>query len=464
MRRGPWFLLCLAAVLLAGCRRPDRAPSIVLITLDTVRADHMSLYGYGVRTTPRLEELARRATLYRHARASGSWTVPGHASLFTGRAVFEHGAHTLPPQPGAEGQEAIRPLDPSHVTLAESLRELGYQCAAVVANAGYLGTRWGLDQGFDPYVVQRGHADVVNERVLQWIDQERAKDKPFFLFVNYMDAHRPYNARPRPGLIPREVGPDKGRALRQLYALAMPATGPPPPELVQRVSDQYDTAIANLDEQLGGLFDALQERGLLDDALLVVTSDHGEFLGEHNLVEHSKDVYQEVIGIPLVIKAPRQAAGAVEERAASQVDVARLVLQHLPRALASRVESRYPDTLGSHPVVAENYYARAKDLYGQPWSARFRRVRTAIFDGPMKLIHSSDGLHELYDLQKDPKESRDLMAERGELGQSLLRGLAAFQKSRRAWGGPARPATPLTDDELEELRALGYVAGPGGEP
>jgi arylsulfatase A-like enzyme len=464
MRRGPWFLLVLAAVLLGGCRRPDRAPNVVLLTLDTVRADRMGLYGHAVRNTPRLEQLARQATLYRRAQAAGSWTVPGHASIFTGRAPFEHGADTLAPEPGTEGQERVRPLDPSHVTLAESLHELGYQSAAIVANAGYLAPRWGLDQGFDTYVVQRGHADVVTGRAIEWLDKERARDKPFFLFVNYMDAHRPYNARERPGLLPRPVGPDKGHALRALYAAAMPNTGPPPAELMQTVSDQYDTAIANLDEQLGALFESLQGSGLYDDTVIVVTSDHGEFLGEHNLVEHSKDVYQEVIGIPLLVKAPRQAQAAVEERLASQVDVPRLVLQHLPRALASRVEARYPDTLGAHPVIAENYYARAKDLYGQPWSARLQRVRTALYDGPMKLIHSSDGRHELYDLQKDPRETRDLMTERPELAASLQRGLSSFRKSRVAWGGPARPAQPLSDDELEELRALGYVAGPGGEP
>ena len=450
----------LSALVSAHRSRPAW-PNVVLVVLDTVRADHLSLYGYPVATSPRLDALARGATVYTRAIAAGSWTVPSHASMFTGRYAFEHGAHTLQlPVHREDGEtEAVRPLDTGYVTLAEALREMGYQTAAVVANAGFLNPRWGLDQGFDPYIVQRGRAHVVNTRVRRWLNEERRKDRPFFLFVNYMDAHDPYNATPREGLLPRPVEYDRGAAVEELYRVAMPGDREVPAELVQRVSDQYDTALANLDEELGRLLLALSNRGLLEDALVVVTSDHGEYLGEHNLVKHSKDVYQEVLWVPLVIKAPRQRQGRVESRHGSHVDLPRLVLAHLPRSQAEAYFPRFPLAAGAHPVLGENYYARARDRYRQPWSGRFERVRTALYDWPFKLIASSDGRHELYDLQRDPRESRDLRAERGELGASLLRALAAFQASRGRYEGRQGAAEDLDPEQLEELRALGYIGG-----
>ncbi len=453
------WLLAALAVALASCRRPPALPNVVLVSMDTVRADHVSVYGHSVRTTPRLEQLAQRSTTYARAVAAGAWTVPSHASMFTGRNAFEHGAHTLPPV--SEEDEQVRPLDPSHVTLAETLKELGYATGGIVANAGYLAPRWGLNQGFDEWTVVRGRANVVTTRAIEWLDGGRTPDKPFFLFVNYMDAHRPYNAEPIPGLLPREVAPDGGRAVGRLYKLAMPNDQPVPPELVQQVSDQYDTGIAHLDAGVGALLDALEARGLLEDALVIVTSDHGEFLGEHALVEHSKDVYQEVLAIPMIVKAPRQRDARREERMVSHVDLARMILGTLPRDAAAKVEARYPLTIGSHPVVGENYYARLKDLYGHPWSTRFHRVRTALYDGPLKLIASSDGKHELYDLAKDPREQHDLAAERASLVESLVRGLELFKKSRGTFTGGAPPRPPkLSPEEIEELRALGYVGEP----
>ena len=452
-------LAALAAV--SAHRLSPRPPNVVLITLDTVRADHLSLYGYPVATSPHLETLARGATVYSRATAAASWTVPSHAALFTGRYAFEHGAHTLEvPMQLEDGRtERVRPLDPRHVTLAEALAASGYQTAAVVANAGFLNPRWGLDQGFGTYVVQRGRASVVNTRVRKWLNEERVKDRPFFLFVNYMDAHDPYNSTPREGLLPRPVEFDRGAAVEELYRVVMPGDREVPAELVQRVRDQYDTALANLDEGVDDLLLALRNRKLFDDAVVVVTSDHGEYLGEHALVKHSKDVYQEVLWVPLVIKEPRQRVGRVDSRPVSHVDVARLILGYLPPALAAAFVPSFPLALGNHPVLGENYYARARDRYRQAWRGRFQRVRTALFDGPDKLIASSDGRHELYDLQQDPHETHDLMPERADLGAGLLRALDAFQKKRGSYDGPLGAASDLTPDQLEELHALGYIGG-----
>jgi arylsulfatase A-like enzyme len=446
------------AALALGCRAepppaPPRPPNVVIVTLDTVRADHLSAYGYPVRTSPRLEAFAAGATRYARAWATSPWTLPSHASLFTGKHAFEHGARTYPiDQPGNN----VRPLLKGHVTLAEALREQGYATAAYVANVAYLGRRWKLHQGFDVYDVQHEMATERNADIQAWL---RARDttRPFFLFVNYMDAHRPYNARPRPGLLPREVVQDKGALLNRLYKTVMPGREDAPPELVQAVIDQYDTAIANLDEELGRLLDEVQAAG---PAVVVVTSDHGEYFGEHRLVEHSKDVYEEALRIPLVVRTPGQSQGRVESTAMSLVDVPRLVTEALPEPARSALRPHFPYVPGRHAVVAEVYYTRTKDLFHPVWGSRFQRVRTALVDWPWKLIRSSDGAHELHDLAQDPGERVQLLERRPEVAAGLTRALEALlatRKKSKEGSPPEEPEEPLSPEDEEALRALGYV-------
>jgi arylsulfatase A-like enzyme len=437
-------------LLALACAGAGRDPSVVLITLDTVRADHLGCYGYSRTTSPRIDAFAKGATLYRRSLATAPWTLPTHASLFTGRHPFEHGAHSF--RVTAPGNN-INPLAASQLTLAEALRGEGFQTGAIVANAGYLARRYGVDQGFETYLVGRSPARIKNRQAFKWLAEKQAG--PFLLFVNYMDAHRPYNTAPRPGLLPRPAAEDASLVV-QLYEAVMPGTAPPPRGLAEQVKDQYDTAIANLDEEVGRLLDRLQAIGAYDDAVVVITSDHGEYFGEHALVEHSKDVYQEVLFVPLIVKAPRQARGRVEERVVSSVDVPRLILEGFTAARRERLVPLFPYVPGNHPVVAEAYFTRSKDLFDPRWGFRFARVRTALFEWPIKLIASSDGRHELYDLAADPREAASLFATRGDVAGRLTGRLQAFLASRPRASGPD-DARPQSDEDLEELRALGYV-------
>lgn len=456
-------LLALAGACLLGpaCARtappgaPARPPNVLLVTLDTVRADHLSAYGYPVATSPRLEALARHATLYRRALATSPWTIPTHGSLFTGKFPFEHGAITFKvDQPEARN---AWPLPAEHLTLAEALREAGYQTAAFVANGGYLAPHWGFDQGFDSYLARQVWAAELNKPIKRWL--KRQARAPFFLFVNYIDAHRPYNSVARPGLLPRPVTPpDDGRLLMRLADEVLPARKPVPAELRQKVIDQYDTALANLDEELGRLIDRLVELGLYDDTLIVVTSDHGEYFGEHHLVEHSKDVYEAALRVPLLVKLPGQREGRVDETPISSVDLPRLVLEALPVEAARARLERFPYQPGNHPLLAENEFTRAKDLVGRPWSWRFDRIRTAFYEGPFKLLRSSDGRHELYELERDPHESSDLAGQDKARLARLLASLERFEGSRARYRHAGPPALAEPDaQERELLRSLGYL-------
>jgi arylsulfatase A-like enzyme len=452
--RSPLLSFALLSSALLGCapeRRADAPPNVVLLVLDTVRADHLGCYGYARPTSPAIDAFAASATRYTRSLSSAPWTVPTHASLFTGKAPVAHGAHTIRIE--ERGKPDVRPLGLDELTLAEVFAEEGYETAAFAANTGFLARQWQLDQGFQTYHLERSRADVLNRKVFEWLDQRGSE--PFFLFVNYIDAHRPYDARPRRGFLDPPASQDP-HLLDRLAEAVMPGTGPIPERLAAQVIDQYDTAIANLDEQVGVLLRHLEERGLAEHTVVVITSDHGEYFGEHHLVEHSKDIYESAIRIPLLIRAPGQRAAAIDNTPVISYDFPRLLLALFPAGFQAKWRSAFPEEPGRHPVVAESYYARQLDVFHPVWGWRFRRIRRALVEWPYKLIHSSDGQHELYDIVADPAEAQNLIDEQQEIAQRMHAVLAEFVRQREPTG-PAAELQPLDADLEEQLRSLGYT-------
>lgn len=448
------LLLALAGAAAASCSEPREPPNVVLIVLDTVRSDHLSSYGYARPTTPRLDALAACADRYTTARSTAPWTLPSHASLFTGSFPFRHRAD-------AELVDAVfndaRPLAPEETTLAEALAAEGYQTGAFVANRGYVNERMGLTQGFATFVNERKDGVGMSDMAHAWL-RAREPGKPFFLFVNYMDAHRPYNVAPLEGAhaarLPAAPAEPSVELLDRLYEQIFGSDQPPDPALLQKAIDAYDLGVANADRGVGALLDALEADGLLDGALLIVTSDHGEYLGEHDLIEHSKDIYEEALRVPLIVKRPGQRAGRVLTDPISIADVPGLVVEELPRALAERQAGRFPGSAGTHGMFAELNYSRGKDM-AAPWGERFLRERSALYLERWKVIRSSDGRHELYDLERDRREQRNLFSENPREARLLLDALERIQAKA---GGPRRAVTVRepTADELRELRELGY--------
>lgn len=447
---------------LDGCSdKPPHQPNIVLIVLDTVRADHMSCYGYEWNTTPVMTELATTATLYTRARATSPWTLPSHASLFTGLYPHEHGAHTVwIGLPGGTGPEVplaihkglidnVRPLQPGRPTLAEVLARAGYRTAAIGANTAYLDTRFGLARGFETYDMQRTLHGGLNRRVAAWLDRD--DQRPFFLFLNYMDAHTPYNNAPVPGLLDRDPPPNTGTFMDKLYAHVLSPSSLVPERALATLTDQYDLGIANLDIGIGHLIKLFRTRGLYDDLLLIITSDHGEYLGEHQLIEHSKDVYEPVMNVPLLVKTPRQRHGVVDDTPISLVHVAPLILRHV----AGADTSPFPHDEPGGDLLAENHFTRLKDLF-KPWGPRFYRERYVIYRGNLKLIRSSDGNDELFDLGDDPEELRNLIAVFPDTAAALVAALGR-RLERESYDLPDLEPHKLTDEEKRRLKALGYL-------
>lgn len=449
-------------------------PNVVLVTLDTVRAESLGCYGNERDTSPHLDALAVRGTRFANAISTSNWTHPSHVSLFTGRFTFEHGARYLEPlEPGdvdggaGEVTLPLAGLDPAQPLLAEMFEALGYDTAAFVANSPHLHPDRlpGIDRGFQTYVV--GNAPpgrVLNRQVLRWLASRRGRPRPFFVFLNYMDAHAPYNTRPVAEWIAEEV-PHDGRSEEILeqamkVVLAGGEIGPRMRRHLDRLTLEYEAGIRNVDGALGQVLDRLETWGLLDDTLVVVTSDHGEFLGAHHLVAHALHLYQPGIHVPLVVKAPGQREGRVDERWVTLADVPGIVLSALPPDLARPWREQFRYAPGNHPIVAEQYFTNLVSLVPP---ARAHRILRTLVEPPWKLIVSSDGKVELYDLDADPAEGHDLAAARPDVAGPMRARLRAFLRdSAYVDGGDGdgshNPIVPPPDeDTLEQLRALGYL-------
>lgn len=447
----------LGSAYLGACSEPDplaEAPNVVLIVLDTVRADHLSCYGYDRLTTPHIDALCDSAVRYTHCRATGPWTLPSHASMFTGRFPYQHRARTEA-EPDGGLQEL--PLSFEHWTLAESLASTGYRTGAFVANAAYLREEFQLDQGFEHYVVEREPALEKNKAAFEWMDDGEG---PFFLFLNFMDAHRPYNTRPIDEERAQAFAPDgvvhSATLLDQLYAEVMGQGREGSADIVEELVARYDTGIANADLAVGEIVARLKERGLWEQTLLIVTSDHGEFFGEHGLVEHSKDVYEEVLHVPLVVKWPGETSAVrVAEDLISIADVPALVMESMPEDFDAEQRGLFKRSSLPDLSLAENNFSRSKDLrsaYGQ----RFMRERRVLYSGKHKLILSSDGGNELYDLDADPGEATNLFEQRPKVAKRLSMALKQYVTANPGEIDRAQPVQ-LDSQALQDLKALGYT-------
>jgi arylsulfatase A-like enzyme len=468
----------------AGRARPaDNAPNVILLVLDTVRADHLSLYGYGRPTSPNLERLAPEFLVCRNTISAAPWTVPSHASLFTGVYPYRHGARSFLPQEIRKGSWSnVFTLDQRQATLAGLLGRHGYLTAGLVSNP-YLSPRSGLNRGFDQYQYQPNRnyllplrcqwlmktffgyrwravfdkpqqsARQLNRRIERWLD--RHGDRPFFLFANYMDAHLPYSAPPPfatafPGRLPGF------RYNRTFEATIMGRKRPVMEAELEHLHAGYDGSIQYLDHELGQLLDGLRRRGLYRNSLIVLLSDHGEYFGEHALLEHSKDVYEPAMAVPLMVKFPGgEPHGEVTART-HLVDVLPTILS----VLGFEVPDQAPGTdlrevTEGRTLLGENYFARVKDLRRQ-YGHRFRRVRQAVYQGPWKYIHSTDGNSELYDLASDPREFTNLILKRPEVAEPLRQWLEEQHSAGPAAGDPARPLE-VDEETRARLEALGYI-------
>lgn len=432
--------------------KPAQTPDIVVIVLDTTRLDRLGIYGYDKDTSPHLDKWAAKARVYDQVRADGPWSLPSHASLFTGKWPIAHGAHGVP----LSVEQQAAPLRKGSPTVARALRQAGYRTVGIAANKAFLDSSWGLDQGFDAWLCGQlpngsdGTVDPTADRIDRMAETALAqpRDGSLFLFLNFMDPHTPWHVRngyvKDPTKIRKNSLPGGTAFQRATDRLMMDKEASP--EVLASWSEAYDSEIRFMDEHLGALLDALPGLGIDDEDYVFIVSDHGEYLGEHHLVQHSRDVYDTVDRVPLLIRGPGYAPGR-DATPLQHHDLAAMIL-------AAAGLPALPDsasTAASGVQVTESYYARKTELANPKLAAGFDRVRRAFVQLPHALILGSDGTSEAYDLSTDPGQEQAL---------TTAPWLDALKASAATWQSSQVEAPTATMDEplnVEALKALGYI-------
>lgn len=405
-------------LLLASCGGGADRPNVVLLIMDTARGDRCSVNGYERPTTPQLEKIAAEGLNFRNAWSPGGWTGPSHASMFTGLLPARHGFF--------HGNRDY--LEDAAVTLAERLGRAGYATACFSNNAN-VSREFGLTQGFqtdERLFLKRVHAGPpsirTHELAIEWVRKMRKADRPFFLFINDIEPHLPYTPTREfeKRFVPGDIDPATVHAARGLVArqwwyhnLKLRLV---PPEQVRALSSLYDAEIALLDEQVGRFVDALRNDGVLEDTLLIITSDHGEYLGEHDLLSHEFGMNRCVRYVPLVLRLPGAArAGEVHDEVVRLEDIYPTVEEAcgLDPLRDLDGKSLLGDLADRRAIGFRGALVRKLDEIGQEQSLPVDFGRYAIsirdeFDGRYHRLEYSDGRTELFDILEDPAETKPL--------------------------------------------------------
>jgi arylsulfatase A-like enzyme len=473
-----------------------KKPNIVLIIMDSVRAANLSCYGYPRKTTPQIDNLATVSTLYEEAYSVGCWTLPVHTSLFTGLYPTSHGVLV--------SQDAL----PGNVqTLADQLRKAGYHTASFSSNP-YISTVTGLTRGFDTVVdlwqevkprgIQRtkmsrlikrlesfgaatrpaiwglrklqklramlkGRKDeadkgarLTNQSVKEWLGQSEKFQQPFFIFINYMEVHEPYKA---PGghrmkYVPKKYSAFRASQISNYQEVAEQASTQRGKEDLEILQGLYDGELSYLDQLVGDLIQHLKTLGVLEDTALILTSDHGDSLGEHKHVGHRVELYDELLHVPLLVRYPPLfVPGGRISHPVSLIDLYPTLLELAGCQPANDAYENDFYSLVTPSLTRARPYLIAENTAPKSYQSVLSR---AIQDEQYKLIWKSNQKHELYSLYDDPQELVNLFDQELEIGQKLIEELGIWVQAH------TREDTEVTKVEYDEtviarLRDLGYV-------
>lgn len=436
-RSTPPTLLAVTSILLA-CSVEGERPNVVLILIDTLRADALGAYGAGDAASPNLDELAARGVLFEQVIAPATWTKPSMASIFTARSAARHGVrleeHALPAE---------------LTTLAEAFASAGYRTLGVNSNP-WLTDRFAFGAGFERYESTVGIADIVNRTALAWL--EEPSQRPTFLFLHYLDVHAPYRPSPAFFDVPPLRGPAQGRlpdaVLEERYRKEL-LDGP---HVRARVRALYAGGVRELDAAIGDMLRALGSRGFLDGAIVAVTSDHGEAFGEHGRPEHGQDVYPELHRVPWIVHAPGllREGGRVTD-VVSGIDVAPTLLSLARVPIPDGFEGRVLLPLGlqrgdERPAITVgglSRHAPDRDYVGVVW-------RNHLF-----VRERATGTAELYDLEADPGAREDLVATGAQ--SAVLAELAEIARRAEVVSVDPPPRAEIDAETSRQLEALGYL-------
>ncbi len=469
----------------------NQAPSsprlIVLVSIDTLRADHLGLYGSPRMTSPTLDIFASEGTVFTDASSTSPWTLPAHASILTGRNPLNHGVMRF---------DSALPEEVD--SLAGMLKSHGYQTAAVVNSTWLKKEPFRLTRDFDQYLFiddtmdRRAPNTWITDQAINWISEHQ--DKPLFLFVHYYDVHADYASLPEYErlfvteyngevdgtawqlatasfeddfleMCHKEYDPSKCRIGTLEKYLAVDKTVEKlilDENDVKHLEQLYDAGIRQLDTELGRLFSAVTKNGSESESLVVIVSDHGEEFMEHGRVDHFLTVYQEILHVPLIFRGQGVPAGLRIDAPVSVIDIVPTVLTMAGLAVPEEL-----DGLSLLPLMGRKPEAEFGDrfLYGEAAGGlsyqlmmdEIYPVYRSVRKGSYKLIYDSKADDAwLYDLSQDPYEQNDIRSEYPEVAEPLLAEMRARYSDFAPSPNPENQID-LESDELERLRALGYI-------
>ncbi len=453
---------------------------IILIVWDTVRKDHLSAFGYERNTTPFLEGIMKDSMVYSNVISVSPWTLPSHASIFTGLYPRSHGAHHVYDSKG-QGHD-FRGIPKDFVTIAELLSEKGYQCIGISANPAYAGKSVNIDQGFDyfsdelnPSCIESSRLDLKNyivgklkklvpvryyhtlftpyktagqvNSLLKRILDAKSFKRPVFLFVNYMDAHGPYYPPPR--LMNRYTGFSKnimkkgsGEIMNEIMNTNRSITV----EERRHLVSQYDAEINYLDEELNTLINLLKDRDMYNDFMIILTSDHGELLGERNLIGHELGVCYILKNIHLVVKYPRGLRKGHVDSLYENRYIYNLILGHAGILDDHDYQIKYAVT---------EFYKRASSKIDD-YLPMINTTQRSVFFEDVDYIKYGNLKEELYSISNDESEMNNLINH--EESQAELEKARQYMQDYLLNIDEFRSNKDInTKHDLHKLKALGYI-------
>ena len=459
---------------------PNR-PNILLIVVDTLRWDFVSAYGFPHPVTPNIDALAREGVLYENAISASPWTTPSHASLFTGQ---------YPTRNGVDGRNIL--LDPASKTLAAELSRTGFQTAGFINNV-YIRRQTGLGRGFQQYEEFWGRnecssimllveflreklnpredtgAKETRNAITDWLNHDWTGKHPFFLFVHLMEPHAPYGtpASTIQKFLRAGVTPQQASKVNQDPEIFITGKLKMTAHDFEILTALYQNDVNYVDSVIGEIIQDFRQRNLLDNTMVIFTSDHGEHFGDHGLMSHELSLYDVLLHVPLVIRFPnRNHAGTRIKEAVQTIDIFPSILRFLKSESKRDLQgfSLLPDFFErkNHPYTFSEYnnlraadkmIRRFPDLPDSPiWR---KKVSKSVRTVDWKFIWATDGTRELYSIANDPYESDNL-------AQSNPDKVKKMQEILAKWSTSFKPSRFYQNEEisreaLDELRALGYV-------
>jgi arylsulfatase A-like enzyme len=459
----------------AGCTRPSDKPNIVLVILDTVRSDFTGPGGNNSGLTPQLDRLADEGTVFRNTWATAPWTLPTHASIFTGMLSSAHGCHINHWR-----------LDQTHPTLAGLLSESNYETAAFFSNPWLRDEMTGVLNGFElrrespisTDEMSMGRSDqggrAINRNIADWLGQRKGR-KPFFLFVNYLEAHLPYDppaAYRKQHLSDLPPGDLVSIAWSEEYIAGLHPTDSVNWARVRRL---YGGDVHHADQLFSALISMLKTHEHYENSVIIVTSDHGEHLGEHNLMDHQFSVHETLLSVPLVIRAPRLLEKGVRNEPIMLIDLFASILDFAdvegenipPLSRSMRLSADETSTAmdhtgwseriliaeygGGHPFLVNGLLELNPDLDPGPFKRGYRSVRWRDF----RLTIATDGSAWLHDLSIDPHQSKNLIEEHPQVVEELYASMMRLSSKEFKKEDPED--VEIDEKSLKKLRSLGYI-------